>query len=514
MYEQSLSLSLKRSFIIIFSLISLLGYGYFAFAVIPPNTTLDPVTTNPTECSGPTPWNNADCVIAGSLITADNGLMSSSGTVGLGGVLGKDTVIDQNGHDFLMIGLDGVDFYSGSNFFLGQAGGGLRYVDGTTNEMWMNGLWDSSSLGGGIQTGSGYMDSINHITQTASVTKNLSLLATRNFISSEEAVVSTSLDGTTNTGWVSMTAKVGSQTGRKIIGLDVQRISGGSSGGLYILDNWQTGIGSFNNGFDNYISSTSSTEIFTVYDGNTTGTVARFTNGIASCTIDPTTPGGIDCSSDGRLKTNIQSIHGALDIVTQLNPVTYNWKNGSDKTVYGYIAQEVAEVFPEAVRYNENTDSYLLNYQSIDILTLKAVQELNLKVDMLNSSSDSISSNIFTTLKNWLKDAGNGIEQLFSKKIITEEVCVRDSEGETCLDRTQLNTLLENQSSNGNSQEDAKVSNNKPSDEVENETITNPHGGDAGNLQNQEISENPQGNIGENSGSELGTDDNTDVNIS
>ena len=53
-------------------------------------------------------------------------------------------------------------------------------------------------------------------------------------------------------------------------------------------------------------------------------------------------------SSDYRLKENIAPIIGALTKVAQLKPVTYKWKvDGSDGE--GFIAHELAEVFPQAV---------------------------------------------------------------------------------------------------------------------------------------------------------------------
>jgi hypothetical protein len=52
--------------------------------------------------------------------------------------------------------------------------------------------------------------------------------------------------------------------------------------------------------------------------------------------------------SDYRLKENVQPITGALAKVAQLKPVTYKWKvDGADGE--GFIAHELAEVFPHAV---------------------------------------------------------------------------------------------------------------------------------------------------------------------
>jgi hypothetical protein len=67
--------------------------------------------------------------------------------------------------------------------------------------------------------------------------------------------------------------------------------------------------------------------------------------------------GFFGAASDETLKKNIEPIHKALDIVKELNPVTYDFdleKNPgmglNTEMEYGFIAQEVKEVLPEIVR--------------------------------------------------------------------------------------------------------------------------------------------------------------------
>jgi hypothetical protein len=58
-------------------------------------------------------------------------------------------------------------------------------------------------------------------------------------------------------------------------------------------------------------------------------------------------------TSDGRYKKDIVSLDGALDIVSALNPVQFNWKEhpvhkfNTDVPTIGFIAQEVAEVLKD-----------------------------------------------------------------------------------------------------------------------------------------------------------------------
>ena len=74
----------------------------------------------------------------------------------------------------------------------------------------------------------------------------------------------------------------------------------------------------------------------------------------ASGNIGATTGTNIFNASDERLKKNISSLSNSLDIIERLNPVKFNWiddfvESENDKTLYGFLAQEVQDVFPDAV---------------------------------------------------------------------------------------------------------------------------------------------------------------------
>jgi hypothetical protein len=87
-------------------------------------------------------------------------------------------------------------------------------------------------------------------------------------------------------------------------------------------------------------------------------------------------------SSDYRLKENIAPIIGALEKIARLKPCTYNWKiDGQDGE--GFIAHELAEVFPQAVHGEKDGLDKDGNpeYQSMDASFLvaaltAAIQEL------------------------------------------------------------------------------------------------------------------------------------------
>ena len=76
-------------------------------------------------------------------------------------------------------------------------------------------------------------------------------------------------------------------------------------------------------------------------------------------------------ASDARLKQNINSLSDSLKIINNLNPVSFNWADNfedaeKDKTLYGFVAQEVQDVFPDAVEDFSGGDDIELNGETIE----------------------------------------------------------------------------------------------------------------------------------------------------
>ena len=87
--------------------------------------------------------------------------------------------------------------------------------------------------------------------------------------------------------------------------------------------------------------------------------------------------------SDKRLKDNITPITYGLNEVLQLNPVSFDWKNDNNKNKqFGFIAQEVQSVMPEAVIQGE----YLgLEKDAIYTALVNAIKELKKEIDELKN---------------------------------------------------------------------------------------------------------------------------------
>ena len=78
-------------------------------------------------------------------------------------------------------------------------------------------------------------------------------------------------------------------------------------------------------------------------------------------------------TSDARLKENIETIPDALDMVSELRGVQFDWKS-SGRSDIGLIAQEVEEVLPECV--TEVDDVKGVKYGNIVGLLIESIKEL------------------------------------------------------------------------------------------------------------------------------------------
>jgi len=96
-----------------------------------------------------------------------------------------------------------------------------------------------------------------------------------------------------------------------------------------------------------------------------------------------TATGDITAYSDARLKTDIETITGALDRVRKLRGVTFSRRDTGNRGV-GLIAQELAAIVPAAVMTHE--DGLLsVAYGNLVGVLIEAVKDLADKVDRLEA---------------------------------------------------------------------------------------------------------------------------------
>lgn len=106
--------------------------------------------------------------------------------------------------------------------------------------------------------------------------------------------------------------------------------------------------------------------------------------------------GALTESSSIKAKANIETLEGALDDVTQLRGVSYDWKpdSGGEGRDLGLIAEEVAEVVPEAVTFDENGDPIGLRYGHMVGLLVEAVKEQQLLIEEQQAVNDALEARL------------------------------------------------------------------------------------------------------------------------
>jgi len=106
---------------------------------------------------------------------------------------------------------------------------------------------------------------------------------------------------------------------------------------------------------------------------------ANFTFNNSTGTVSAT---NFNTTSDSNLKENVTTFENALDIVSQLRGVRFDWKETHAPSV-GVIAQELEEVLPELVT---QTDPKTVNYNGIIGVLIEAIKELQAEIQVLKNT--------------------------------------------------------------------------------------------------------------------------------
>lgn len=96
-----------------------------------------------------------------------------------------------------------------------------------------------------------------------------------------------------------------------------------------------------------------------------------------------TVTGDVNSTSDIRAKKNIETIEDALEKVSLLRGVTFDWDNDVEERATGVIAQDVEKVLPEAVRDNAETGFKSVAYGNMVGLLVEAIKEQQTQIDEL-----------------------------------------------------------------------------------------------------------------------------------
>jgi hypothetical protein len=189
-----------------------------------------------------------------------------------------------------------------------------------------------------------------------------------------------------------------------------------------------------------------------IYIGSEAGNI-NVTGTGGSCTLTGAASGGT-CFSDERLKNVTGEIGSVLEGLTTLNLKKFYWNElahevtNASTTIEntGFLAQEVAAVFPELVYTNE--DGYkTLDYTTLSLYGIVAINELEERTDFLEGASSTAlliegdSEAFWSRLGELAQGFVDGV--LTVTGLRTDELCITNEEGSTCINREQLASLLE-----------------------------------------------------------------------
>jgi hypothetical protein len=84
-------------------------------------------------------------------------------------------------------------------------------------------------------------------------------------------------------------------------------------------------------------------------------------------------------------------LNSQLDKINQLKPVEFDWKN-SRKHDIGFIAEDVANVYPEVVNKNEAGEVEGLSYSKMVAALVKAIQEQQQQIAELSKKVNDLTN--------------------------------------------------------------------------------------------------------------------------
>ncbi|MFG1503883.1 tail fiber domain-containing protein [Halobacteriovorax sp. ZH5_bin.2] len=146
------------------------------------------------------------------------------------------------------------------------------------------------------------------------------------------------------------------------------------------------------------------------------------------------------CSSDRRLKHDIEDFKDGIDVIMKLRPRTYVWNaDESEKIHYGFIAQEVQEAIPHAVTVDtqrEDGEYLTLNQGEFTPYIINALQDLNHMIEdnkkMFNFMSSGIESKVDENSREIASLKEENAEIKAENKMLKDYLCSKDPEAPFC----------------------------------------------------------------------------------
>lgn len=138
---------------------------------------------------------------------------------------------------------------------------------------------------------------------------------------------------------------------------------------------------------------------FTIHQAGSTGPLTfshQHASGSAARSRIDIETGAYSTVSDERLKADVRGLEPVLENILQLDAASYRMADSGPRgtRTYGFMAQQVAELFPEAVTYSEEDGYYNMAYSNFGVLAIQAIQEQQEVIDTQQQHIDDLEERI------------------------------------------------------------------------------------------------------------------------
>lgn len=164
-------------------------------------------------------------------------------------------------------------------------------------------------------------------------------------------------------------------------------------------------------GLANIIGSASTYNLLNIKDvaDQNNGAFAQFINGSNAVVgsilrVGTTNAVAFNTTSDRRLKTNIKDAKSVLPLISKIKVREFDWKTGNRHEPYGFIAQELNTVVPNAVTIPRKAeDSWMVDKSSMVPMLVKAIQEQQDQIKVLKEVTERQDARILYLEKQLIK---------------------------------------------------------------------------------------------------------------
>jgi hypothetical protein len=107
-----------------------------------------------------------------------------------------------------------------------------------------------------------------------------------------------------------------------------------------------------------------------------------------------------------RWKNNVRPFLGGLDIIRQLRPINFNWKESGLPDI-GLGAEDVAKVAPSLTFTNSKGEVTGVKYERLNLVLINGVKEQQAQIETLRTANASLNARLRTVERNLRKRAGS-----------------------------------------------------------------------------------------------------------